>query len=145
MTNEINTNIPQSARVYDYWLGGKDNFPADRALGDAIAEQVPTIRTMVRGQRAFLGRAVRWLAGEAGIRQFLDIGTGIPSAGNVHEVAQEIAPEARVLYVDNARSCWPTPGPWSPAPTPGRSSSSRPTCASPRRSWPTRPWPRPWT
>ena len=101
MTNEINTNIPQSARVYDYWLGGKDNFPADRALGDAIAEQVPTIRTMVRGQRAFLGRAVRWLAGEAGIRQFLDIGTGIPSAGNVHEMAQEIAPEARVLYVDN--------------------------------------------
>jgi SAM-dependent methyltransferase len=101
MSNEINTNIPQSARVYDYWLGGKDNFPADRALGDAIAEQVPTIRTMVRGQRAFLGRAVRWLAGEAGVRQFLDIGTGIPSAGNVHEVAQEVAPEARVLYVDN--------------------------------------------
>jgi SAM-dependent methyltransferase len=101
MSNEIHTGIPQSARVYDYWLGGKDNFPADRALGDAIAEQVPTIRTMVRGQRAFLGRAVRWLTAEAGIRQFLDIGTGIPSAGNVHEVAQGIAPEARVLYVDN--------------------------------------------
>jgi SAM-dependent methyltransferase len=101
MSNASNTNIPQSARVYDYWLGGKDNFPADRALGDAIAEQVPTIRTMVRGQRAFLRRAVRWLAGEAGVRQFLDIGTGIPSAGNVHEVAQEIAPEARILYVDN--------------------------------------------
>ncbi len=101
MSNEINTSAPQSARVYDYWLGGKDNFPADRALGDAIAGQVPTIRTMVRGQRAFLGRAVRWLAAEAGIRQFLDIGTGIPSAGNVHEVAQAITPEARVLYVDN--------------------------------------------
>ena len=101
MSNEINTGAPQSARVYDYWLGGKDNFPADRALGDAIAEQVPTIRTMVRGQRAFLRRTVRWLAADAGIRQFLDIGTGIPTAGNVHELAQEIAPEARVLYVDN--------------------------------------------
>ena len=101
MTNEINTNIPQSARVYDYWLGGKDNFPADRAMGDAIAEQVPSIRTQMRAQRAFLGRAVRWLAAEAGVRQFLDIGTGIPGAGNVHEVAQAIAPESRVLYVDN--------------------------------------------
>jgi SAM-dependent methyltransferase len=101
MSNEINTGAPQSARVYDYWLGGKDNFPADRALGDAIAEQLPTIRTQVRGQRAFLGRAVRWLAAEAGIRQYLDIGTGIPSAGNVHTVVQEVAPESRVLYVDN--------------------------------------------
>jgi SAM-dependent methyltransferase len=98
---EINTNVPQSARVYDYWLGGKDHFPADRALGEAIAAALPTIRTQVRAQRAFLGRAVRYLAGEAGVRQFLDIGTGIPSAGNVHEVAQEIAPESRVLYVDN--------------------------------------------
>ena len=101
MSNEINSDVPQSARVYDYWLGGKDNFPADRALGDAIAEQLPTIRTQVRGQRAFLGRAVRWLAGEAGVRQFLDIGTGIPTTGNVHEVAQEADPAARVLYVDN--------------------------------------------
>jgi SAM-dependent methyltransferase len=101
MSNEINTNIPQSARVYDYWLGGKDNSPADRAMGDAIAEQVPTIRTQVRAQRAFLGRAVRWLVAEAGIGQFLDIGTGIPTTGNVHEVAQELDPAARVLYVDN--------------------------------------------
>ena len=98
---EINTNVPQSARVYDYWLGGKDHFPADRALGDAIAEALPTIRIQVRAQRAFLGRAVRYLARDAGIRQFLDIGTGIPTAGNVHDVAQEIAPESRVLYVDN--------------------------------------------
>jgi SAM-dependent methyltransferase len=98
---EINTNVPQSARVYDYWLGGKDHFPADRAVGDAIAEALPSIRTQVRAQRAFLGRAVRYLTGEAGIRQFLDIGTGIPSAGNVHDVAQEIAPSSRVLYVDN--------------------------------------------
>jgi SAM-dependent methyltransferase len=98
---EIDTSVPQSARVYDYWLGGKDHFPADRALGEAIAEQLPTIRTQVRAQRAFLGRAVRYLAGEAGIRQFLDIGTGVPTAGNVHEVAQELAPSSRVLYVDN--------------------------------------------
>jgi SAM-dependent methyltransferase len=98
---EINTNVPQSARVYDYWLGGKDHFPADRALGDAIADALPSIRTQVRAQRAFLRRAVRYLAGDAGIRQYLDIGTGIPSAGNVHEVAQEIAPASRVLYVDN--------------------------------------------
>jgi SAM-dependent methyltransferase len=97
----INTNVPQSARVYDYWLGGKDHFPADRALGDAIAGALPTIRTQVRAQRAFLGRAVRYLTRDAGIRQYLDIGTGIPSAGNVHDVAQEIAPESRVLYVDN--------------------------------------------
>ena len=98
---EINTHVPQSARVYDYWLGGKDHFPADRALGDAIAEALPTIRTQVRAQRAFLGRAVRYLTRDAGVRQFLDIGTGIPTAGNVHDVAQAIAPESRVLYVDN--------------------------------------------
>src|SRR4029453_14238182 len=73
MSNEINSNVPQSARVYDYWLGGKDNFPADRAMGDAIAGQLPTIRTQVRAQRAFLGRTVRFLAAEAGIHQFLDI------------------------------------------------------------------------
>jgi SAM-dependent methyltransferase len=98
---ELDTNVPQSARVYDYWLGGKDNFPADQAMAEAIAEQLPTIRDQVRAQRAFLGRAVRYLARDAGVRQFLDIGTGIPSAGNVHDVAQEFAPDARVLYVDN--------------------------------------------
>lgn len=101
MPPEVNTNVPQSARVYDYWLGGKDHFPADLAMGEAIAEALPTIRTQVRGQRAFLGRALRYLARDAGVRQFLDIGTGIPTAGNVHDVAQEIAPESRVLYVDN--------------------------------------------
>jgi len=98
---EIDTSVPQSARVYDYWLGGKDNFPADRAMGEAIAAQVPTIRNQVRAQRTFLARTVRYLVREAGIRQFLDVGTGIPTAGNVHEVAQEFAPESRVLYVDN--------------------------------------------
>ena len=98
---EINTAVAHPARVYDYWLGGKDNFAADRALGDAIMDAVPTIQTMARANRAFLGRVVRYLAGEAGIRQFLDIGTGIPAVGNTHEVAQGIAPDARVLYVDN--------------------------------------------
>jgi hypothetical protein len=98
---EIDTSVPHSARVYNYWLGGKDNYAADRALAEMIAERVPTIRTIVRANRAFLGRAVRHLVGEAGIRQFLDIGTGIPAVGNVHEVAQDIAPETRVLYADN--------------------------------------------
>src|SRR5215211_711770 len=101
LPDEIDTNVPQSARVYDYLLGGKDNFPADRELGDKIIELVPTIRTQVRAQRAFLRRTVHYLTAEAGIRQFLDIGTGIPTAGNVHDVAQAIAPSSRVLYVDN--------------------------------------------
>jgi len=101
MPPEINTSVAHSARVYDYWLGGKDNFAADRALGDAIMAAVPTIKTMARANRDFLRRAVRYLAAEVGIRQFLDIGTGIPTAGNTHEVAQEIASDARVVYVDN--------------------------------------------
>jgi len=101
MPPEINTNVAHTARVYDYWLGGKDNFPADHALAEAILEAVPSMRAMARANRAFLGRAVRHLAGEAGIRQFLDIGTGIPTAGNTHEVAQAVAPDARVVYVDN--------------------------------------------
>jgi S-adenosyl methyltransferase len=98
---EINTNVAHSARVYNYWLGGKDNFAADRALGDAIIKAVPSTVFGARANRAFLGRAVRYLATEAGIRQFLDIGTGIPTADNTHEAAQAIAPDSRVLYVDN--------------------------------------------
>jgi SAM-dependent methyltransferase len=92
--------MPQSARIYDYWLGGKDNFAADREVAEALARQIPTIRVMVRSQRVFLARAVEYLVG-IGVRQFLDVGTGIPTANNVHEVAQAIAPESRVLYVDN--------------------------------------------
>jgi hypothetical protein len=99
--SEINTNVAHSARVYNYWLGGKDNFAADRALGDAIIKAVPSTVFGARANRAFLGRAVRYLATEAGIRQFLDIGTGIPTADNTHEVAQAIAPDSRILYVDN--------------------------------------------
>src|SRR5215472_146058 len=98
---QIDTTVPQSARVYDYLLGGKENFAADRAVGDQIIERLPAVRTQVRGQRAFLARTVRYLTAEAGIRQFLDVGTGIPTAGNVHDVAQAIAPSSRVLYVDN--------------------------------------------
>ena len=98
---EINTGVAHGARVYDYWLGGRDNFAADRALGDAIVTAIPSAASGARANRAFLGRAVRYLAGEAGIRQFLDIGTGIPTAGNTHEVAQAAAPDSRVVYVDN--------------------------------------------
>jgi S-adenosyl methyltransferase len=97
----IDTTKPHSARVYDYYLGGKDHFAADRETGQKAMQSWRAVRTAVQENRAFLGRAVRYLAGEAGIRQFLDIGTGLPSANNVHEVAQEVAPESRVVYVDN--------------------------------------------
>jgi hypothetical protein len=96
----IDTSVAQPARVYDYLLGGKDNFATDRAAGDHIIEAAPTTVTVARLNRAFLRRAVRFLVSDCGIRQFLDIGPGIPSDGNTHEVAQAIAPEARVMYVD---------------------------------------------
>jgi S-adenosyl methyltransferase len=98
---EINTAKPHAARVYDFYLGGKDHFAADRETGQALMRVVPTIRAAARENRAFLGRAVRFLVAEAGIRQFLDIGTGLPSANNVHEVAQGLVPSCRVVYVDN--------------------------------------------
>ncbi|MBF6469808.1 SAM-dependent methyltransferase [Nocardia beijingensis] len=101
VSSKLDTSLAHEARVYDYWLGGKDNYPADRALGDTVAMHIPAIRDMARANRAFLGRAVRHLARDAGIAQFLDIGTGLPTAGNTHEVAQRIDPAARVLYVDN--------------------------------------------
>jgi trans-aconitate methyltransferase len=97
----FDTSVPHFARVYDYWLGGKDNFAADRAAGDLAIRAFPNIAVSARANRAFLNRAVRFLAGEAGIRQFLDIGTGIPTGNNTHEVAQYVAPESRILYVDN--------------------------------------------
>jgi S-adenosyl methyltransferase len=98
---DFDTSVPHIARVYDYWLGGKDNFAADRELGQQTLEAYPNLVFSVRANRAFLARTVRFLAGEPGIRQFLDIGTGIPTANNTHEVAQQIAPEARIVYVDN--------------------------------------------
>jgi hypothetical protein len=97
----FDTSVAHPARRYDYWLGGSDNFAADRASGDAVAAAFPTIRLAAVENRRFLGRAVKFLAGEAGISQFLDIGTGIPSANNTHEVVQRINPAARVVYVDN--------------------------------------------
>jgi hypothetical protein len=96
----FNTAVAHQARVYDYWLGGKDNYAADRATGDAVMQVYPGIVAAVRAQRAFLGRAVRFLAADAGISQFLDIGTGIPASDNTHEVAQAVTPAARVVYVD---------------------------------------------
>ena len=98
---DFDTSVPHIARVYDYWLGGKDNFAADRELGEQTLQAYPNLVYSVRANRAFLARAVRFLAGEAGIRQFLDIGTGIPTAHNTHEVAQRIAPDSRIVYVDN--------------------------------------------
>jgi hypothetical protein len=97
----IDTSVPQSARIWNYWLGGKDYFPIDRAAGDQYREVFPGIVDIARASRGFLTRAVRYLAGEAGLRQFLDIGTGLPTADNTHQVAQRLAPEARIVYVDN--------------------------------------------
>jgi O-methyltransferase involved in polyketide biosynthesis len=97
----VNTQVPHSARLWNYWLGGKDNFASDRAAGDEIARQLPSIIDLAVADRAFLGRMVRHLVGERGIRQILDIGTGLPTADNTHQVAQSIAPDARVVYVDN--------------------------------------------
>jgi O-methyltransferase involved in polyketide biosynthesis len=97
----IDTTVAHPARRYDYWLGGKDNFAADRESGDAIAAKFPAIRTAVVENRRFLRRAVTFLTETAGIRQFLDIGTGLPTADNTHDVAQAMAPESRVVYVDN--------------------------------------------
>jgi hypothetical protein len=98
---KIDPNVPHNARVWDYWLGGKDNFAADRQMGDQVRQMVPVIGQVARADRQFLIRAVRFLAGEAGVRQFLDIGTGLPTANNTHQVAQAIAPESAVVYVDN--------------------------------------------
>ena len=98
---DFDTSVPHIARVYDYWLGGKDNFAADRAMGERTLQAYPNLVHSVRANRAFLARTVRFLVREAGIRQFLDIGTGIPTANNTHEVAQRIVPDSRIVYVDN--------------------------------------------
>jgi O-methyltransferase involved in polyketide biosynthesis len=97
----FDARVAHPARVYDYWLGGKDNFEADRIAGEATIAAYPAIRASARANRAFLARSVRFLAAEAGVRQFLDIGTGLPTASNTHEVAQSVAPESRIVYVDN--------------------------------------------
>ncbi|WP_405540024.1 SAM-dependent methyltransferase [Streptomyces sp. NBC_00075] len=101
MSEQIDTSVPHSARIWNYWLGGKDNYPVDRAAGDAYTDVFPGIVAIARGSRAFLARNITFLVTEAGIRQFLDVGTGLPSADNTHQVAQRIAPETRIVHVDN--------------------------------------------
>jgi hypothetical protein len=96
----LGSEVPHAARIWNHWMGGRDNFAADRAAGDAVAEVYPEVVVMARQSRRFLIRAVRFLAAEAGIRQFLDIGTGLPTMQNTHEVAQQVSPESRIVYVD---------------------------------------------
>ena len=147
---ELDTGVAHPARVYDYWLGGTNNFPADREAAERVLAVTPGLRWRVRANRAFLARATRFLAGEAGIGQFLDLGTGIPGTGNTHEVAQQVAPRARVVYVDNdpststrprrprsgpTTSGWPrrrrcAPGSRWPGSSPGWTWSSRAWCRS---------------
>ncbi|GAA1750463.1 SAM-dependent methyltransferase [Streptomonospora arabica] len=98
---DVDTTVPHTGRVWNYWLGGEDNFAADRELGDRIREFLPTVVELARADRDFLGRAVTHLVAEAGIRQCLDVGSGLPTADNTHEVAQAAAPESRIVYVDN--------------------------------------------
>jgi O-methyltransferase involved in polyketide biosynthesis len=98
---KIDSTVPHSARVWNYWLGGKDNYPVDRTAGDRYSEVYPQIVDVARTARYYLARAVRYLTAEAGIRQFLDVGTGLPTVDNTHELAQRIAPEAQIVYVDN--------------------------------------------
>ena len=101
LLKRLDTSVPHSARVWNYLLGGKDNYQADRDAGNLVSEVFPGMVTMTRQSRQMLVRVVEYLAGEAGIRQFLDIGTGLPTANNTHEVAQRAAPESRIVYVDN--------------------------------------------
>jgi hypothetical protein len=98
---EIDTTVPHSARIWNYWLGGSDNYPVDRQAGEQTIAVLPEIVDIARASRQFLVRVVRYLAADAGIRQFLDIGTGLPTVNNTHQVAQQVAPESRVVYVDN--------------------------------------------
>ncbi|MET8472885.1 SAM-dependent methyltransferase [Streptomyces sp. NPDC006422] len=97
----ISSHIAHNARVWNYWLGGKDHYEVDEKVGDMVTSMYPSIGEVARADRAFLGRAVSYLAGQEGVRQFLDVGTGLPTVDNTHEVAQRIAPDARVVYVDN--------------------------------------------
>jgi hypothetical protein len=98
-----NPDIPHGARIWNYWVGGKDNFPADREVAEAAITAYPGIVAIARESRKALARVVRYLVEEAGVRQFLDIGTGLPTENNTHEVAQRSAPECRIVYVDNDR------------------------------------------
>jgi hypothetical protein len=99
--SKIDTTVPHSARIWNYWMGGKDNYEVDRIAGDAYREIAPNIETMAKASRVYLIRTVTFVARERGIRQFLDIGTGLPTYDNTHQVAQKVAPESRIVYVDN--------------------------------------------
>lgn len=101
LTAMIDTTVPVSARIWNYWMGGKDYYPVDKAAGDEYAKMYPGVFDLASSCRYFIVRAVQYLAREAGIRQFLDIGTGLPSHDNTHEIAHRVAPESRVIYVDN--------------------------------------------
>ncbi|MEU1462096.1 SAM-dependent methyltransferase [Streptomyces sp. NPDC005727] len=97
----LNTSVAHNARVWNYWIGGKDNYEVDQRVGEHVAGMFPVIRAVARADRDFLGRAVRYLAAERGVRQFLDVGTGLPTVDNTHEIAQRVAPDSRIVYVDN--------------------------------------------
>ncbi|MFH8989334.1 SAM-dependent methyltransferase [Streptomyces sp. NPDC017940] len=99
--SKLNTGVAHNARVWNYWIGGKDNYEVDQQVGDQVASMFPVIRDVARADRDFLGRAVRFLTADRGVRQFLDIGTGLPTLDNTHEIAQQVAPESRIVYVDN--------------------------------------------
>ncbi|KAB8196731.1 SAM-dependent methyltransferase [Nonomuraea phyllanthi] len=101
LLSRIDTSKPHQARVWNYWLGGKDNYPADRELARKLRDIYPGMEDIARHSRVFLGRAVRYVAGKHGVRQFLDIGTGLPTVDHTHEVAQRVDPASRVVYVDN--------------------------------------------
>jgi hypothetical protein len=101
LADHLQPDVPHAARMWNYWMRGKDNFAADRAAGDAVAQVYPEIVLMAQLSRRFLIRVVRYLTAEPGIRQFLDVGTGLPTMQNTHEVTQQVAPDARIAYVDN--------------------------------------------
>jgi S-adenosyl methyltransferase len=134
----IDTSAAHVARVYDYWLGGKDNFAADGVAGEQAIQAYPDIVYSVRANRTFLARTVRYLAKNAGIRQFLDIGTGIPTANNTHEVAQSAAHGCSVVYVDNDPVVLAHARALLVSGEQGHTSTSMPTCGTPGGSWPRR-------
>jgi hypothetical protein len=100
-SSKLDITVPHSARIWNYWMGGTENFAVDREVGDMYIEKFPAIVSLAKESRRFLIRVVRYLAAEAGIRQFLDIGSGLPAMENTHEVAQRTAPDSRIVYVDN--------------------------------------------
>ncbi|GAA3096528.1 hypothetical protein GCM10017687_03910 [Streptomyces echinatus] len=143
--DRIDTENAHSARIYDYILGGKDYYPADKEAGDAMAREWPALPVHMRANRDWMNRAVRWLAEEAGMRQFLDIGTGIPTSPNLHEIAQSVAPGRGSSTSTTTRSSSPSPRACWPAPPRAGPRTSRPTSVIRRPSWTPPSCARPWT